>query len=211
MPVSGQLSDTAARGSSHRVGFLSPFGRPAFACWTILRPPRIWASLTVGLPGSRPDPDRIVTFHTAETRPARVLSVPRGNGVHHGRLLVTGRRSPLHSGQPYPQRYISSPRVSMTRHQREFACAHPSGLPLACDPRMKREPLGFSPELRTPPLPATHVKVETDHEHFTGTRCRLHTQPSNQRTHSHRATSCRNKKVEALIDVSNRRFGFRQA
>ncbi len=40
--------------------------------------------------------------------------------------------SPLPSGQPCPQRRIPSPGVSMTRQQREFACAHPSGLPLAC-------------------------------------------------------------------------------
>ena len=40
-----------------------------------------------------------------------------------------------------------------------------SGLPLAGGPRMERVPLGFYPELRTPPLPATHVKVETGLKH----------------------------------------------
>ena len=44
-------------------------------------PPGSWASLTVGLPGRRPDLDGVVTFRTAETRPGRVLSVPRGDGV----------------------------------------------------------------------------------------------------------------------------------
>ena len=40
-----------------------------------------------------------------------------------------------------------------------------SGLPLAGGPRMERVPLGFYPELRTPPLPATHVRVETGLKH----------------------------------------------
>jgi hypothetical protein len=33
----------------------------------------------------------------------------------------------------------------------EVHAIHPSGLPLACGPRMERAPLGFSPELRTTP------------------------------------------------------------
>jgi hypothetical protein len=50
-------------------GFPLPFGAPALASWTVLRPPRSWASLTVGLPGLSPDLDGVVTFRTAETRP----------------------------------------------------------------------------------------------------------------------------------------------
>jgi hypothetical protein len=48
---------------------------------------------------------------------------------------------------------------------------HPSGLPLACGSRMERAPLGFSPELRTPPTqePTTHVRVGTGLEHKPGT------------------------------------------
>jgi hypothetical protein len=61
--------------------FPAAFRLPAFACWTILRPPRSWASLTVGLPGLNPDHDGVVTFRTVETRPGRVLPEPRGNGV----------------------------------------------------------------------------------------------------------------------------------
>jgi hypothetical protein len=33
------------------------------------------------LTGLRPDPDGVATFPTAETRPGRVLPVPRGDGV----------------------------------------------------------------------------------------------------------------------------------
>jgi hypothetical protein len=40
---------------------------------------------------------------------------------------------------------------------------HPSGLPLACGSRIEQELLGLSPELRTPPLRATHVGTGTGH------------------------------------------------
>ncbi len=62
-------------------GFPLPFGAPALASWTVLCPPGNWAFLTVGLPGQRPDPDGVVTFRTAETRPGWVPSAPRGGGV----------------------------------------------------------------------------------------------------------------------------------
>ena len=133
-------------------GFPSPFDAPAFASWIVLLPPRNWASLTVGLPDQRPDPDGVVTFRTVEIRPGWVLSGPRGGGVLHDWLLVTSRRLPLRNGQPCPQRRIPSPGVSMSRHHQEFACTHPSGLPLACGPRMERAPLGVFPELRTLPF-----------------------------------------------------------
>jgi hypothetical protein len=38
----------------------------------------------------------------------------------------------------------------------------------ACGPRMEQGPLGFFPELRTPPLPATHVRAGTGQEHGPG-------------------------------------------
>ena len=80
-PVCGQLCETAAGRSSLSSRFPAAFRPPAFACWTIQCPPGSWASLAVGLPGHRPDPDGVVTFRTAETRPGWVLSVPRGDGV----------------------------------------------------------------------------------------------------------------------------------
>jgi hypothetical protein len=50
-PVSGQLSETTGGGADHTVpGFLSPFGRQAFASRVIPHPPGDWAFLTVGLP-----------------------------------------------------------------------------------------------------------------------------------------------------------------
>jgi len=53
----------------------------------------------------------------------------------------------------------------LTRRSSAITRVHPSGLPLACGVWMEQTPLGLSLELRTPPLPATHVKVGTGPEH----------------------------------------------
>jgi hypothetical protein len=69
----------------------------------------------------------------------------------------------------------------------------PPGNPLACYPQVERRHLGFSPELRTPPLPATHVQVGTGHR--TGARgypgIGAITDPLSKSAHSTHATSCR--------------------
>jgi len=65
---------------------------------------------------------------------------------------------------PTPRSGISSTRGSASRSiSQGFKRFHPSDLPLACGPRMKRAPLGLSPELRTRPLRAAHVGVGTGH------------------------------------------------
>src|SRR5688572_22688772 len=88
-----------------------------------------------------------------------------------------------------PENFDIHPGLNVTRHRRGLTCVHPSGLPLACGPRMERAPLGFSPELRTPPLPATHVRVGTGHEHWPGAyAANVIGWPSLLRAHSHRAT-----------------------
>src|ERR1019366_1599943 len=78
-PVSGQLSETTGGGADHTVpGFLSPFGRQAFASRVIPYPPGDWAFLTVGLPDTHscPDPDGVTTFHTHKQRPGWVPPIP---------------------------------------------------------------------------------------------------------------------------------------
>src|ERR1019366_182444 len=61
------------------------------------------------------------------------------------------------------------PRLWVTRHQRGFTHVRPSGLPLACAPGWNGTRFGFFPELRTPQLPATHVRAGTGLEHWPGT------------------------------------------
>ena len=57
---------------------------------------------------------------------------------------------------------------NVTRPHQGFTRVHPSGLPLACDPQTDRGSLGVFSELRTPPLPATHVRAGTGHGHWPG-------------------------------------------
>jgi hypothetical protein len=81
--------------------FLPLFSVPAFACWTILFPPKDPAFLTVGLPGTeRLDLDGVSAFRTSETRLGRVPPLPRGRRCPRDRHSLTGRRLPLLSGQP---------------------------------------------------------------------------------------------------------------
>lgn len=66
-------------------------------------------------------------------------------------------------------------------------------------------PLGFSPELRTPPFPATHVRVGTGHR----TRTRDYpvigdttADPLSKSVHSTHATSCRIFTGEVLLSTA---------
>lgn len=163
------MRDDRRRGQPKCPGFLSPFGRRH----SLLGHPLPAGEL--GLPHGRltgpchqvSDPNGVVTFRTHEMRPERVPSLPRGQRCPHDRQVISGRRLPHPSGRvPRPQRSIPSPGLLLTRHHRGFTSVHPPGLPLACDPRMEQGPLGFSPELHTPPLPATHVRVGTGVGHL---------------------------------------------
>lgn len=105
--------------------------------------------------------------HTRNDR-VWVSSLPRGRRCSHGRYLVPSRRPPLLCGQAlYPGPASIYPRVWLTRHQRGFSFIHPSGLPLACSPRMEQGPLRLPSELRTPRLLATHVRGRDRHRALT--------------------------------------------
>jgi hypothetical protein len=87
------------------------------------------------------------------TRPAKILRPP---------LAVPPRPGPA------PRSPSHLPGLWVTRHQRGFTHVRPSGLPLACAPGWNGTRFGFSPELRTPRLPATHVRAGTGLEHWPG-------------------------------------------
>ena len=153
-----------------------------------------------GLPHGRPTetpacartPTGFPRSTRSEIRPGWVPSVPRGRRCSPGRIRVL-RPAPAASQRPVPtpRCHIPSAGLTMTRHQRGFTHVHPSGLPLACSPRMEREPLGFHPGLRTPPLPATHARAGTGHRTLARNYTIDISRPSNLRVHSTRATSCR--------------------
>jgi len=158
------IQDPRRRAAFRCLGFPWPFGLPAFASW-----PSCPAG-TIDLPHGRPterrsarSPIGVSTFHTSETRPGWVPSKPRGRWCPPGRRFScptgTCRFTTASPCTPLTPSAWRGPNV--TRHRRGFTRVHPSGLPLACGLRADRRPLGFFPELRTPPLPATHVRAGT--------------------------------------------------
>ena len=109
-----------------------------------------WSFLAVGLPGRTRTPTGFSRSARPETRPARVPSVPRGHGV-----LTADASSPAAVAASLRQALPPALRPISRGHCHEasdegIACAHPSGLPLACGPRMERAPLGFSPDASDP-------------------------------------------------------------
>src|SRR4029453_4414622 len=170
--------------------FLPPFGAPAFACWVILRPLGLCASLTVSLP-SHLGPHR--GCHVARARDPTGVGALYTPGVRcpHGRHRPSSRRWPPHSGAPlYPGTAFTFPGLGITERRQGFTHVHLSGLPRCLYPRVEREPLGACFGLHTPPLPATHAEAGT------GTRAlaRNHVTGINrppQHIHSPRGLSCR--------------------
>ena len=203
-PVSGQLCGTAGGGASHVSRFPVAFRLPAFASWVILFPLGNWAFLAVGLPGTAPGPQR--GCHVPHARDATGLGAlcTPGTTVLTRPTLLPGRRLPLPNGQSlHPGPNIHPPGLSITRHHRGFTRVHPSGLPLACSPRMERAPLGFPPELRTPPSPATHVRVGTGTWALARATSPSPTRPPS-RSHSLRAPSCRTTRSRLLSPTTRR-------
>jgi len=142
------------------------FRLPAFASRVVALPLGDWASLAVGLPAKDRTPSGFHVPHAQDTAGVGALSTPG--------MAVLTRPSLRHRPPPaafpaaqslHPGATCTYPGLNLTRHHRGFTCVHPSGLPLACGPRMHRRPLGFSPELRTPPSPAAHVRVGMGLEH----------------------------------------------
>jgi hypothetical protein len=126
-------------------------------------PPETSAFLTVGLPPSTADSVGVSTFRACEMRPGWAPSMPRGDGVLPGGVNHPPGAYRISAVRPAPCSRLPPAGSYLTRRHRGFTVVRPSGLPLACRPRVEQGLLGFSPELRTPPLPATHVQVETGH------------------------------------------------
>jgi hypothetical protein len=85
-------------------------------------------------------------FHTPETRLGLgALSTPRTAVSTRSRSILDA--PPAASQRPVPTTLCNIPSqgVRLTRHQRGFTDIHPMpSLPLTCDPRTERGPLGFS-------------------------------------------------------------------
>ena len=155
------------------------------------------ALLTVGPPAKRPDLDGVTAFRTHELRPGWVPPIPRGQWCSPGRVASpTGtRRFP--AAVPLPRNNI--PPCEASHH--EASTGVQSRSPVRSSPRPR--PRGgtgsasASPELRTPPSPAAHVRggdrpSSTDLEQ----RFTTSAEPPILRVHSMRATSRRTANCE---------------
>jgi hypothetical protein len=127
------------------LGFPLPFGHRRSLLGSSQSRPGIWAFLTVGLPDTTrvPDPVGVTTFHTHELRPGWVPPRPRGRRCSPGRMpCPTGacRITAACPNTPLPHPIGGAPLYEAST---EVHAIHPSGLPLAGNSRMEREPLGF--------------------------------------------------------------------
>jgi hypothetical protein len=149
--------------------FPAAFRLPAFASRVILSPLRSWTFLAVGLPDNARTPSGFHVSHARVATGEGALSTPRTAVLT--RPIASLRPPPAASQRqcPYTPAEHPSSGAQLDEASLRVHCIHPSGLPLACGPRMERAPLGFLPKLRTPPLPATHVRVGTGLEHWPGT------------------------------------------
>ena len=145
-----------------------------------LCPPGDWAFLTVGLP-ARPKTNRTLTGFPRSAcarcdRGGRPLypeasGVPTTDRAPRSPLAVPPRPGPI------PRCSSHLPRLHLTRYPQGFKFVHPSGLPLTCTPGWNGVCFDFFPELRTPQLPATHVRAGTSYEHCWELRHRHHAGP----------------------------------
>ncbi len=161
-------------------------------------PPGTSAPLAVGLPRRqhRPARTRAGFPRSARMRPGwdRASSIPRGRRCRYDReqcpsaacRLATA--SPCHPGPAPPSRD-----AFVTRHQQGFTGVRPSSLPLTCGPQTARRPLGF-PLSFTPPGTRYPGACQGGDRSSALTRatCPASAEPPS-RSHSQRATSCRNR------------------
>jgi hypothetical protein len=147
-PVSGQLYERPPTGRTgdKRFRFPAAFRLPAFASWASCSRHGI------------PPPSRLAYHHTIDVvdrtgfpRSARMRYdrvgcqlYPGSSGVH---TTANRPRPPLADSQRpaphHPHHHHPTWGVAVTRHRHWFAHAHPFGLPLTCDTRSERAPLGF--------------------------------------------------------------------
>ena len=165
------MRDGPRRGRPPCPGFPSPYGAPAFASWASCSRQGIGPSSPPAYRRRLTAPRTLTGFSrsacASRDRGGRPLD-PEASGVHttdENSPAAACRSSTARPCTPVP---IPSPELWVTRHQRGFTHVRPSGLPLACAPGWNGTRFGFSPELRTPRLPATHVRAGTGLEHWPG-------------------------------------------
>jgi hypothetical protein len=198
----GRLCGTPAEALDGCPGFPLPYGAPAFASWAScshqgpgpLLPPAYRQRLTAprtltGLPRSA---------CTSSDRGGRPLD-PEASGVHTASETCLAAACRSSTARPCTLVFIPSPRALGNEASAGVHSRSPVRSSPRLRPRMERARSGFFPELRTPQLPATHVKAGTGLEHWPGATTpaspALHPQ-----AHSQHATSCRTISAQSSTD-----------
>ena len=142
------------RRAGHRVPVSRCLSAAGVRFLVILCPLGSWAFLAVGLPArvaKGRTPTGLSRFARMRCDRVGCPLCPGDCGARHGWHRFSSRRMPLHNGRvPKPRNHDPPPRLDVTRRHRGFTVVHPSGLPLACDPRVERRSLGFSPRASHP-------------------------------------------------------------
>jgi hypothetical protein len=138
----------------------------------ILVPPGNWAFVTSGLPGSAWRRPRTLTGFprsacASSDRGGRPLD-PEASGVHTADEICPAAACRSSTARPCTPVFVPSAGALGN----EASAGVHSRSPVRSSPRlrsrMERERFGFFPELRTPQLPATHVRAGTGLEHWPG-------------------------------------------
>jgi len=137
------------------------FRLPAFASQVIRPSLGDWAFLAVGLPATGTWPGSHRGSHVPHARDATGVGASCISGAA---VLNSADKSPADACR-FPAASPCSPPGTLhrrgsriTRHQRRFTRFTRPVCPLPVTPRMEQGSFGFPPELRTPPLPATHAE-----------------------------------------------------
>jgi hypothetical protein len=101
--------------------------------------------------------------HSRVTTGLGALSTPGDGGAHPGPDAVPGQRLPHSNGMSLHPAVTSHYGATIHEASTKVHAIHPSGLPLARDPRAGQGSFGFPLGLRTLPLPATHAKGGARH------------------------------------------------
>ena len=202
-PVSGQLSGTTGGGAGHAVPVSCCLSATGIRFLGILFPPRS-SALPHGRPTRHqlPGPDGVSTFHTRRDTAGVGAPCTPGTAVLTRPVQIPPAvacrfpaASPCHPGVTSHLR-----RCRMTRHHRGFTHVHPSGLPLACDPRMERGPLGFSLSFAPRSYPRRTSGRGRAIEHWPGATSPTSVGPPIDVAHSQRATSCRTIGLDMSVE-----------
>jgi len=157
------IQDDRLEGAILMSWFPAAFPLPALASWSSCSRRGVGLSSRSAYRSHRPDLDGVSTFRTHKTRPERAPSIARGRWCSSRPTTIIGLRPPHHSGMSLnPATTSITAELRLTSHQRGFKQFARPVFPSPADPWMDQGRLRLSPELRTPPLRATHVGAGTD-------------------------------------------------